>query len=58
MGSSLQRLFSTFPDGWPGFGILLLRLGAGTALICLGISRFLAALGEPVSAARDLVAVI
>ena len=58
MGSSLQRLFSTFPDGWPGFGILLLRLGAGTALICLGISRFLAALGEPVSAAGDLVAVI
>jgi putative oxidoreductase len=32
----LQRLFSTFADGWPGGGILLLRLLAGGALICQG----------------------
>src|SRR6202047_4404821 len=25
---SLQRLFSMFPNGWPGRGLLLLRLGA------------------------------
>jgi len=37
MGSPLQRLFSTFHDGWPGFGLLLLRLGAGIALISFGI---------------------
>ena len=55
MGCPLQRLFSTFPDGWPGFGLLLLRLGAGIALVCLASSGFLA-LGEPVSIARDLVA--
>jgi putative oxidoreductase len=55
MGCSLQRLFSTFPDGWPGFGLLLLRLSAGIALVCLAISGFLT-LGEPVSIARDLVA--
>jgi putative oxidoreductase len=55
MGCSLQRLFSTFPDGWPGFGLLLLRLGAGIALVCLAISGFLA-MGEPVSIASDLVA--
>ena len=36
---SLQRLFSTFPNSWPGFGLLLLRLGVGIALIYLGISR-------------------
>jgi putative oxidoreductase len=36
----LQRLFSTFPDGWPGIGLLLLRLGAGSALIGLGIVDF------------------
>jgi putative oxidoreductase len=53
----LQRLFSTFPDGWPGFGLLLLRLGAGIALVCLAISGFLA-LGEPVSIATNLVAAI
>ena len=55
MGCALQRLFSTFPDGWPGFGLLLLRLGAGTALVHFGISRLLGAVGEPVIIARDLV---
>jgi putative oxidoreductase len=55
---SLQRLFSTFPDGWPGFGLFLLRLGAGIALICLCISSFFAAAGEPVSIVRDLVEAI
>jgi putative oxidoreductase len=54
----LQRLFSTFPDGWPGFGLLLLRLGAGIALIFLGIGGFLSAAEEPVSIARDLAAII
>jgi putative oxidoreductase len=33
----LQRLFSTFADGWPGRGILLLRLLAGGALISRGV---------------------
>jgi uncharacterized membrane protein YphA (DoxX/SURF4 family) len=56
MGCGLQRLFSTFPSGWPGFGLLLLRLGVGIALICLGISDLLRAFGEPITVARDLVA--
>ena len=34
----MQRLFSTFADGWPGGGILLLRLLAGAALINRGIA--------------------
>jgi putative oxidoreductase len=25
----LQRLFSAFPDGWPGFGLLVLRIVVG-----------------------------
>ena len=33
----MQRLFSTFADGWPGRGILLLRLLAGIGLIHRGI---------------------
>jgi len=33
----VQRLFSTFADGWPGAGLLLLRLLTGAALINLGI---------------------
>jgi putative oxidoreductase len=56
LGCILQRLFSTFPNGWPGFGLLLLRLGVGIALIFLGINDFLRALGEPITIARDLIA--
>ena len=35
---TLQRLFSTFADGWPGGGILLLRVLAGGALIDRGMA--------------------
>lgn len=34
----MQRLFSSFADGWPGFGLLLLRLLTGAALIHFGIA--------------------
>jgi uncharacterized membrane protein YphA (DoxX/SURF4 family) len=34
----LQRLFSTFPGGWPGFGLLLLRLTVGLTTAAEGIS--------------------
>jgi uncharacterized membrane protein YphA (DoxX/SURF4 family) len=33
----VQRLFSTFADGWPGAGLLLLRLLTGATLIHFGI---------------------
>ena len=33
----MQRLFSTFADGWPGAGLLLLRVLAGTGLLYCGI---------------------
>jgi putative oxidoreductase len=35
----VQRLFSMFPNGWPGRGLLLLRLVAGTLLIHDGLSE-------------------
>jgi uncharacterized membrane protein YphA (DoxX/SURF4 family) len=57
VGCALQRLFSTFPNSWPGFGLLLLRLGVGIALIYLGISRLSGALGAPITVARDLIEV-
>jgi uncharacterized membrane protein YphA (DoxX/SURF4 family) len=31
-------MFSMFPDGWPGAGLLLLRVGAGAVLILEGIA--------------------
>jgi putative oxidoreductase len=34
----LQRLFSTFADGWPGIGLLLLRLLTAVALIHCGMA--------------------
>jgi len=39
----VQRLFSSFADGWPGTGLLLLRLLTGAALIHFGIASVLAA---------------
>jgi putative oxidoreductase len=35
----VQRLFSTFADGWPGLGLLLLRLLTGVVLIHFGIAN-------------------
>jgi uncharacterized membrane protein YphA (DoxX/SURF4 family) len=35
----VQRLFSSFADGWPGVGLLLLRLLTGAALIYFGIAN-------------------
>jgi uncharacterized membrane protein YphA (DoxX/SURF4 family) len=32
----MQRLFSTFPDGRPGVGLLLLRAAVGGSLLVLG----------------------
>ena len=34
----MQRLFSTFANGWPGFGLLIQRLVLGIALLCHGIA--------------------
>jgi PAS domain S-box-containing protein len=54
----LQRLFSTFPDGWPGRGLfLVLRLGVGISLVYFGIGDLLGGFGESMTAARDLLVV-
>jgi len=37
----MQRIFSTFPSSWPGCGLLLLRLVAGTPLLGAAISTWL-----------------
>jgi uncharacterized membrane protein YphA (DoxX/SURF4 family) len=42
-GSVLQRLFSTFASGWPGAGLLLLRLLTAVALVHFGITNLLEA---------------
>ena len=35
-GEILQRLFSTFPDGWPGVALLLLRATVGITAVIQG----------------------
>jgi putative oxidoreductase len=42
-GGFLQRLFSMFPNGWPGRGLLLLRVVAGILSIYDGIARLMGA---------------
>jgi uncharacterized membrane protein YphA (DoxX/SURF4 family) len=39
----LQRLFSTFANGWPGTGLLLLRVLTGIALMTYGVASVLEA---------------
>jgi putative oxidoreductase len=58
LGCALQRLFSTFPNSWPGFGLLLLRLGVGAALIYLGINSFPGTPRPRTTVARDLIEVV
>ena len=54
--STLQRLFSTFPNGWPGVGLLLLRSCLGIALIYFGIAGLAADPSQPVAFAPNLLA--
>lgn len=60
-GTLLQRLFSSFADGWPGGGLLIQRLLIGTALLHTGLhAGFTFAGATPVSvtsAAQVLCAV-
>jgi putative oxidoreductase len=52
----LRRLFSTFAHGWPGVGLLLMRLAVGISLIANGIQKLQT--GQPLeSAILDLLAV-
>jgi putative oxidoreductase len=56
LGYFLQRLYSIFPDGWPGFGLLLLRVGLSSQLIFIAISDLSARPSELIVLAPSLVA--
>jgi len=36
-GTFLRRLYSTFACGWPGIGLLLMRLVVGSSLVALAV---------------------
>jgi putative oxidoreductase len=52
----MRRLFSTFARGWPGAGLLFMRLVAGMALIDQGVTRLRG--GSPTEPATVLVPAI
>jgi putative oxidoreductase len=53
----VQRLFSTFPNAWPGAGLLLLRLGLGTALIGIGVVAFLASATDAIATVETFISI-
>lgn len=53
----MQRLFSTFPDGWPGLGLFLMRMVAGAAVLHHGILRLFGIHASLEVAAANAVAI-
>jgi len=51
----MQRLFSGFPDGWPGLSILFLRFGIGMSLVYDGTAGLFAT-PQFIPIARELIA--
>ena len=45
----LQKLFSTFPDGWPGVGLVLLRFTVALSAMTEGVSTILSSDGQTVT---------
>ena len=58
LGTILQRLFSTFPNSWPGLGLLLLRICLGVALICSAIAGLSGTPLEPITLAQNSIAAV
>jgi putative oxidoreductase len=57
VGCVLQRLFSAFPNHWPGFGLLLLRLSLGITLIYLGAAILLERTPDAISATQNIIGI-
>ena len=57
LGRTVQRLFSTFPNGSPGAGLLLARLCLGIALIFIGTVAFPSETADAIPTAENLIAI-
>ena len=55
---SLQKLFSTFPEGWPGLGLVLMRLAVGLSGIVQGIGTFVDSPAQMLSCAIGSLEII
>ena len=54
----MQRLFSTFPNGWPGRGLLLLRICLATSLIYFAVLGLSATRLQTIGLAQNLIAAV
>lgn len=52
----MRRLFSNFARGWPGVGLLLIRMAAGVSLVIHGLQTF-AVSETPASLVLSLLAI-
>jgi uncharacterized membrane protein YphA (DoxX/SURF4 family) len=52
----VRRLFSTFADGWPGVGLLVMRLVGGTAFMARAVATLQS--GPPSDVAAALLAIV
>ena len=57
MGCNLQRLFSTFPNSWPGLGLLVLRLSLAAALVYESVPVFSVQAAGPAAFVQFSIAV-
>ena len=58
LGAGLQRLFSTFPNDWPGVGLLLIRVCLGLAVLSFGLSDLPRTFSEPVALAQRVAGIV
>jgi putative oxidoreductase len=56
LGSCVQRLYSTFPNGWPGVGLFLLRLCLGLSLIWFAVVDLSGTRSESIGTLPDFAA--
>jgi hypothetical protein len=54
----LRRLYSTFAGGWPGFGLILMRLVVGFALVSSAGSALLSSPAIPMTLLSVLLAAV
>ena len=54
MGLRMQRLFSTFPEGWPGIGLAFLRVVAAIPTVRQSLARLVGV--QPPVATLEVVA--
>jgi uncharacterized membrane protein YphA (DoxX/SURF4 family) len=54
----LQKLFSTFPDGWPGLGLILMRLTVALSAIAQAVTTLIGSPAQPLSWAIGVLEIL